>query len=323
MGYVQFPQLYYNQSASWIARGAAEETYQFYSMTQSAAHAGGWPNMVGCHNVHRASALQEIGGFAPHDADDLLTGLMYQRAGWRGVYDRSVVAKGLTPTAWGDYLKQQSRWARSVFDVKLRVQPRLHLGLSWVEQALSYVLGLAYLQCLLTALGVVLVASLLATNVPMFEEDWGLWVLGSLVLLAVAIRGAALLGRRVVLERRERGVHWRAMLLNYAKFPLQLAALWDVVRGRDAAEYVLTRKVAGAAGAKEGRVAARVVFWPHLAVLVVLVVAATVGIARGVGVNPVMAFFAVWIGGMSLIVLVSERTMTDAPPYDPAIEAGV
>ncbi len=37
VGYVQAAQAYYNQGASFIARGAAEETYEYYSCTQMAA----------------------------------------------------------------------------------------------------------------------------------------------------------------------------------------------------------------------------------------------------------------------------------------------
>ena len=36
IGYVQASQAYYNQRASFIARGAAEETYAYYSSTQMA-----------------------------------------------------------------------------------------------------------------------------------------------------------------------------------------------------------------------------------------------------------------------------------------------
>ncbi|MGI8995339.1 MAG: glycosyltransferase family 2 protein, partial [Pyrinomonadaceae bacterium] len=72
IGYVQVAQVYYNQKASFIARGAAEETYAYYSATQMASYAMGYPIITGSHNTHRASALKQVGGFASHDADDLL-----------------------------------------------------------------------------------------------------------------------------------------------------------------------------------------------------------------------------------------------------------
>ena len=121
VGYVQAAQAYYNQRASFIARGAAEETYDYYSSTQMAAYAIGQPAVVGCHNVHRMAALREVGGFAAHDADDLALSMQYHAHGWRGVYVPRILARGLTPVDWNGYLKQQLRWARSVVDVRLRL----------------------------------------------------------------------------------------------------------------------------------------------------------------------------------------------------------
>src|SRR5262249_33787462 len=93
VGYVQAAQAYYNQRASFVARGAAEETYEYYSCTQMAAYSFDQPTIVGCHNTHRVTALKEVGGFAAHDADDLLIGLRYAAHGWRGVYIPRILAR--------------------------------------------------------------------------------------------------------------------------------------------------------------------------------------------------------------------------------------
>ncbi len=53
VGFVQAAQLYYNQGASFVARGAAEETYAYYSSIQMSAYALGYPIVTGCHNTHR------------------------------------------------------------------------------------------------------------------------------------------------------------------------------------------------------------------------------------------------------------------------------
>ncbi len=310
VGYVQFPQVYYNQSAGWIARGAAEETYQYYAVTQPAAHAGGWPNVVGCHNVHRMTAMRQVGGFAAHDADDMLIGLLYQQAGWRGVYDPVVVAKGLTPTTWPDYLKQQARWTASVFDVKLRIQPTLALGISRFQKFLNYVLGLAYLQAVLTLLGVVTITLLLAVGPTLFDD--GVKVFTSLVCMMMTMRLASFFAWKFVLEPNERGLNWRAMLLGYAKFPLQVAAFIDVVLGRCTAEYTLTNKVTASTVGTSGR---RLQV-PHLAVLFVLGCGLAWGMARGVGAQPVVWFFGLWLAGMSLCAVVSERWSSSPVPYD-------
>ena len=133
VGYVQVAQAYYNQQASFIARGAAEETYDFYAIMQMASYGMGsatphrvsayyqMPQLIGSHNTHRVTALRQIGGFAAHDADDLLATLLYWVHGWRGVYVPHILARGLAPVAWRGYLTQQRRWARSILDIKLRM----------------------------------------------------------------------------------------------------------------------------------------------------------------------------------------------------------
>lgn len=55
---------------SFIARGAAEETYAYYSSIQMTNCTLGYPIVTGCHNTHRVTALRQVGGFAPHAAND-------------------------------------------------------------------------------------------------------------------------------------------------------------------------------------------------------------------------------------------------------------
>ena len=111
-------------AASFIARGAAEETYAYYSVTQMASYALGFPIVTGCQHHHRAAALQQVGGFAAHDADDLLLTFLYRAAGWQGCTSRRSWL-GADPVDWAGYLRQQRRWARSVLDIKFRLYPRL------------------------------------------------------------------------------------------------------------------------------------------------------------------------------------------------------
>ena len=76
VGYVQTPQVYYNQQASLVARGSAEESYLYYSALQMASYALGEPTITGSHTVHRTAALRAVGGFPAHDAEDLYITLL-------------------------------------------------------------------------------------------------------------------------------------------------------------------------------------------------------------------------------------------------------
>jgi hypothetical protein len=67
------------------------------------------PIVTGCHTAHRAVALQEVGGFAQHDADDLLITVHYCVAGWHGVYVPMTLARCLTPVDRRGWFNQQWR----------------------------------------------------------------------------------------------------------------------------------------------------------------------------------------------------------------------
>lgn len=218
VGFVQGAQIYYNQDASFIARGAAEESYSYYSSTLMAAFGLGHTVMVGCHNVHRVSALKEIGGLAPHDADDLLTALHYHRDGWAGVYVPEVLAAGITPVGWPAYLTQQRRWARSVIDIKLRHLPRLWRHLSRSSRMFALLQGASYpIDVAVPLIGTVLLTWILLTGeTSILSRLFG----HQLLALLLAIAGLNVFRQVFFLEpERERGLHWRGGLLRAAKWP--------------------------------------------------------------------------------------------------------
>jgi cellulose synthase/poly-beta-1,6-N-acetylglucosamine synthase-like glycosyltransferase len=241
VGYVQSAQAYYNQGASVVARGAAEETYAYYSAVQMASFGMGYPIIVGSHNVHRMSALREVGGFAAHDADDLLLTIHYRGAGWEGVYVPRILARGLTPVDWRSYLTQQRRWARSVLDIKCRRREshakRLPLG----SRIMSLLHGINFMhRSIVGTISVVILVLLLAIGQP--HNFLRSEMLAPLILMVVALQISELYRQRFYLDwQNERGLHWRSALLEFAKWPWLLMALFDVLRNH-APSYAVTWK---------------------------------------------------------------------------------
>jgi hypothetical protein len=310
VGYVQAPAAYYNQSAGFVARGAAEETYSYYSCTQQAAYAAGHPFVTGCHNTHRVEALREAGGFAPHNADDLLLTLIYRGRGWRGVYVPRVLARGLAPVDWGGYLTQQLRWARSILDVKFRLAPRLGGEATLKDRLVTFLDGLVYLQggattaLLLLALCVALAAgrdAYLPPRATVFE----------FAAVCSVLQLAAFYRQRFFLDpRRERGLHLRCRVLRYAKWPHVLLAFADVLGGR-AAPYTLTAKVKGGA---RGRSSLR----PHLLTVFAVGGAWLAGALAGRQVHPLLHACAAFVLAGTLALLLTERLSFPDPYADPA-----
>jgi hypothetical protein len=309
VAYVQAPQAYYNQRASFVARGAAEQTYAYSSSIQMADYAVGYPIIMGCHTTHRVNALRAVGGMAQHDADDLLLTLHYRVAGWRGVYLPEVIARGLTPVDWQGYLGQQRRWARAVLDVKFRIYPSIASKLPLHQRLIGYVHGLVYLQGLSPLVGIVLLAALLLTpnmpNVTAPELAPRVAVLLAALALAGAYRQRFFLG-----GPQEWGVHWRAMALEWAKWPWMLAAVLDLgIRRR--AEFVITAKTRS----KSQR---HVLLVPHglaaVAVILAWLVGATLGVDPGATIRLISAGFV--IGSIGLI---ASEYLPFPEPYDPCL----
>jgi cellulose synthase (UDP-forming) len=243
VAYVQPAQAYYNQGASFVARGAAEETYAYYSAVQMASYGVGYPVIVGGHNAHRMSALRAVGGFAAHDADDLLLTLKYQAAGWQGVYVPRILARGLVPVDWRGYLTQQRRWARSVLDIKLRRRAEYAPKLSLGSRALSFLHGISFLYrhlALMSALLLILPTMMLGGAV---SPSWIEMLVPAALLFGVLALQELYRQRFYLSWREEGGIHWRAAVLQYASWPWFLLALVDVLIGRRPA-YVVTRKSA-------------------------------------------------------------------------------
>jgi len=304
VAYVQAPQCYYNQAVSFIARGAAEESYAYYSSHQMASYGLGQPILVGSHNIQRITALEELGGFPPHDADDILITLRYRATRWRGVYLPAILVLGTTPVSWRSYLRQQVRWTRSVIDIKLHLLPGLLGRLPLRERLLGLFHGTYYLRAFAIPLGYGLLAWLLmrGTN-PMFLR------LGPLRLLAAL---AALLGtlglfrRRFALDPgREGGLHWRAVLLQLAKWPYQCLATWRALRAQNST-YAITMKVHPAS-------TRTLVLWPHWLVAEGMAIALVTGFLRDAA--PVLLILA---GAVILVsaVIAAAEFLPAPPPWE-------
>ncbi|MGK3962521.1 glycosyltransferase family 2 protein [Sorangium sp. So ce118] len=267
VGFVQVSQGYYNQADSPIARGAAEQTYGFYGPMQLGLHGLGSAVAIGANCTFRRAALASIGGHAVGLAEDLMTSIRLHSTGWKSVYVPEIVSRGLVPDDLGGYFSQQLKWATGAVDALFaEVVPRF-FRLS-ARQRLSYVtIGTYYLTgpATLTYLVLPLVA-LWGDLWPMHVDPAGFVAAGApIVVAAVALH---VHGQRWFCDHAsERGLHWRALLLKLAAFPVYtlgvaLAIVKRLVR------YVPTPK-----RGLGGRLLP--LAWPHL--LVVLAFLVTTG----------------------------------------------
>lgn len=259
VGYVQVAQAYYNQSRSFTALAAAEQTYMFYGPTQMGLHGHGASVAIGANCTFRRAALEAIGGHGIGLAEDLVTAIRIHAARWRSAYVPEVLSRGLVPEDVGSFYKQQLKWSRGVYEVLFTELPRAFPTLTW-RQRLSYAtIGSYYVVGLTTLAYLVIPYVYLWTGMQpaqmRFEEfiTYG----GPVALLGVLIYLYTQLW--LCHPEAERGLHWRGLMLKVASWPVFLAGTVLAV-ARAEVPYIPTAKEA-----RRGRFL--LLAWPHLLLL--------------------------------------------------------
>ena len=140
---------------------------------------------------------------------------------------------------------------------------------------------------------------------PQFLTDGTLW---RLLGLYAAMQMAEFYQQRFFLGRwHERGLHWRAGILQLAKWPYLALALLDVLRHRQPV-YETTPKVRGAAKP-------RLLLRAHLPVVSLLGVAWLIGVVAG---YPLPRLLHLWTAGLVLVslALMATEWWPFPHPYD-------
>ena len=229
VGFVQVSQAYYNQSLSFTARAAAEQTYAFYGPTQMGMNGFNCAVAIGANCTFRRKALESAGGHGIGLAEDLVTSIRIHAAGWKSIYTPIVVSRGLVPEDFGSFCKQQLKWARGVHEVLFSEVPRLFKKLSF-WQKLSYItIGTYYLEGLI---------SLIYLAIPFMFFWFGL-LPAQMFFIEFLYYGFPVLffsswiyfhvQRWLTHASQERGFHWRGMVMKFACWPVYLMGfMWSV-----------------------------------------------------------------------------------------------
>jgi cellulose synthase (UDP-forming) len=137
VGYVQVVQAYGNQDDSFVALGAAEQTYHFYGPLMMGMNGYNTVQAIGANCTFRRTALDSIGGHAAGLTEDMHTAMRMHAAGWKSIYAPVVVSRGLVPSTLGAFYSQQLKWSRGTFDLLAHVYPKLFKQFTW-RQRLHY-----------------------------------------------------------------------------------------------------------------------------------------------------------------------------------------
>lgn len=241
VGFVQVSQAYYNQTRSFVARAAAEQTYAFYGPMMMGLYGHGASVAIGANCTFRRTALDSIGGHGVGLAEDLVTAIRLHARGWRSVYVPEIVSRGLVPEDLGSFYRQQLKWSRGVWEVAFAELAPAWPGLTW-RQRLSYLtIGSYYLFGVTTPVFLVIPYLYLWTGIQPAAMSFAHFVAAGAPLALIGVAIYLYAQRWLCHAHVERGLHLRGLALKMACWPIFLAGTVLAVLRREIS-YVPTAK---------------------------------------------------------------------------------
>jgi cellulose synthase (UDP-forming) len=206
IGFVQIVQAYYNQAETLVAKGAAQQTYQFYGPMMMTMHKYGTVQAIGANCTFRRKALDSIGGHANGLAEDMHTAMKLHASGWRSVYVPAILTRGLVPATMSSYYKQQLKWSRGTWELLVSVYPKLFTKFTRRQKIHYLTLPFHYLSGIIFFINFLIpVISLFTGYLPLQMDVLNFF------LVAFPLFGMSTLIRHYVQkwvsEERERGFH--------------------------------------------------------------------------------------------------------------------
>lgn len=206
VGFVQIVQAYKNFGEGLIAKGAAQQTFQFYGPMMMTMNRYGTVLAIGANCTFRRTALESIGGHAAGLAEDMHTAMQLHAKGWKSVYVPAVLARGLVPSTLSAYFKQQLKWSRGVFELFVTSYPKLFRKFTWRQKLHYGVIPLHYASGVIFLFNFLIPVLSLVLDVSPIKIDLATFALIGFPLVT-AIYIIRHYVQRWVMEDAERGFH--------------------------------------------------------------------------------------------------------------------
>lgn len=228
IGFVQIVQAYKNYDESLVAKGAAQQTFQFYGPIMMTMNKYGTVLAIGANCTFRRKALESIGGHAAGLAEDMNTAMHLHAKGWKSIYVPQVLAKGLVPSTMSAYYAQQLKWSRGVFELLVTSYPKLFRKFTWQQKIHYALIPLYYLSGVIFLINFLIPILSLVFDTSPINIDFLYFMLyaGPLVLLSFLIR---IFVQHWVMEDEERGFHVVGGLLMLGTWWIFLIGLYYTI----------------------------------------------------------------------------------------------
>jgi cellulose synthase (UDP-forming) len=291
VAFVQTPQAF-PSARGLVAVGTAEAQRIFYELVMPGRNHFNAVFCVGTNVIFRRSALDEIGGiYTESNSEDIWTSLQLHRRGWRSVFVPETLARGIAPDNLLAYFKQQFRWSYGGFEVLFRGGLLRGRGLT-VDQRLQYLLtGTNYLLSLAALVFMFVPAAYLLFGLSPVDAQTDTWLLHYAPFYALLV---------LVTWLQCGGFKPQAIVTSIGSAPVVARALTMVLLRRKASWTVTN--------ARSGRLPGVELVLPHVALLLLNLVAIAVGLyAMSDAPATILA-----VGWASLHVLVLGRVIAEA-----------
>jgi cellulose synthase (UDP-forming) len=230
IGFVQTVQAYYNIDKSYVAEGAAQQTFHFYGPMMMSMNSYGTVNAIGANCIFRRKALDSIGGHAPGLSEDMHTAMQLHARGWKSLYVPKVLTKGLVPASLTAYYKQQLKWSRGTLELLVSVYPKLFKKFTWRQKLHYGILPMYYLSGIFFLIGFLIpIISLFNASLPWKGNviNFGL-IYMPVFMTIICIRVYV---QRWVIHKSERGIHVQGgLLMICAWWVFILGFIYTVIR---------------------------------------------------------------------------------------------
>jgi cellulose synthase/poly-beta-1,6-N-acetylglucosamine synthase-like glycosyltransferase/beta-mannanase len=206
VGFVQIVQSYSNLDDSLVAKGAAQQTFQFYGPIMATMNSYGTVLAIGANCTFRRAALDSIGGHANGLAEDMHTAMQLHAKKWKSVYVPAVLARGLVPTTMSAYYAQQLKWARGTFELLITTYPALFRHFTWRQRLHYGTIPFHYFSGVIFFINFLIpILSLLLGFIPFHLDIVDFALLGLPLISAIVLVRHFV--QRWVMEEEERGFH--------------------------------------------------------------------------------------------------------------------
>lgn len=176
-GMVQSPQFFSNMD-NFISQGTSQAQDVFYRYICPAKNITNSAFSVGTNVIYRRKALDEIGGMALSNSEDIWTTFLLHKKGWKSIFVNKVLAVGLAPDSIIPFFKQQRRWAKGGLEILFENNPLYATGLS-LDQKIQYFISNSFFLVGVPILVYVImpIVFLLFGLKPLLIQDGAVWLL--------------------------------------------------------------------------------------------------------------------------------------------------